>query len=120
MARTVKRSIGDRKTAGRGTPPGATVRLPGELVKRIDNWAGDTHTRAEAICKLVELGLTAATRRNTSGRQRTRAATLAARQIDEMADASATTAERANRKQRLTDGPSVFRAVRRDQGKANT
>jgi hypothetical protein len=118
MARIVKRSIGDRKTAVRGTPPGATVRLPGELVKRIDNWAGDTQTRAEAICKLVELGLTAATHR--SGRQRTRAATLAARQIDEMADASATTEERANRKQRLTDGPSVFREVRRDQGKVKT
>jgi hypothetical protein len=106
-----------RKPAGK--PTESAVRLPAELVDRIDVWAGkhDVNTREDAIRKLVELGLAVKSRRAASAKQRERAATLAARQIDQMADASASVQVRADRKQRLTEGPSVFRDVRRDRAK---
>jgi hypothetical protein len=116
MARS-KAHTKKRKPAAK--PRESAVRLPADLVNRIDAWAGkhDVDTRADATRKLVELGLAVKLRRAASAKQRERAAALAAGQIDQMADASASTQVRAERKQRLTEGPSVFRDVRKDRPK---
>lgn len=119
MARTAKVDIDKRGEPAGGKQPVTAVRLPAELINRIDVWAGehDTDKRSDAIRKLVELGLSAKPARTASGQQRDRAATLAGRQIDQMGDTSATHQENADRKRRLTEGPSVFREVRRDRSK---
>jgi Arc/MetJ-type ribon-helix-helix transcriptional regulator len=119
MARS-KANMEKRKPARKLTE--SAVRLPAELVNRIDVWAGehDVNTRADAIRKLVELGLAVKSRCAASAKQRERAAALAAGQIDQMADVSASKLVRAERKQRLTEGPSVFRAVRQDRPKKRT
>jgi metal-responsive CopG/Arc/MetJ family transcriptional regulator len=113
----------NRSKRGKPAPAKHTpfaVRLPIALVNRIDVWAGkhDVRTRAEAIRRLVEIGLMAKAPRASKTGQRARAATLAGQQIDRMGDTSATAQERATRKLRLTDGPSVFRTARRDRPKA--
>jgi hypothetical protein len=102
-----------------GKPVDLALRLPAELADRIDVWAiaHDAGAPADAVRRLIELGLAAKVRHAASARQRDRAASLAAQQIDQMADASATVQDRADRKQRLTEGPSMFRAVRRDRSK---
>lgn len=119
MARSAKVSSGKRGDPVGGKPPAMLVRLPAELIDRIDVWAGehDTDKRPDAIRKLVELGLSVTSPDTASGQQRARAATLAGRQIDQMGDTLATTEENAERKRRLTEGPSVFREVRRDRPK---
>jgi hypothetical protein len=118
MARSAKASRGTR----RANPPATAIRLPVELLNRIDVWAGehDSQTRAEAIRKLLEIGLTTGGSRSAAAGQRGRAARLADQQIDLMGDASATMEERANRKRRLTEGPSAFREVRRDRRSKTT
>jgi metal-responsive CopG/Arc/MetJ family transcriptional regulator len=100
-------------------PTQLQLSLSADLVDRIDVWtnAHDVDTRNDAIRQLLELGLTVKLRHSASTKQRDRAATLAGRQIDQMSDASASNEDRASRKQRLTEGPSVFRAVRRDRSK---
>ncbi len=115
MARSAKASGGTRNAKHTAS----TVRLPVELLNRVDVWAGehDSQTRAEAIRKLLEIGLTTKASRSVAAGQRGRAATLADQQIDLMGDTSATVEERANRKRRLTEGPSAFREVRRDRQK---
>ena len=117
MARSVKAGGGIRKARSGAKRPASTVRLPVELVDRIDTWAGEhgSPTRVEAIRTLIEIGLATRARRVAAAAQRGRAATLANQQIDRMGDASATMEERANRKRSLTEGPSVFREVRRDR-----
>ena len=117
MVRSVKVNIGKGDDSADGKPPESAVRLPVELLSRIDVWAGehDASPRAEAIRRLVELGLTVKAKRTLSGQQRARAATLAGRQIDQMGDTSATTEENAHRKRRLTEGPSMVREVRHDR-----
>jgi hypothetical protein len=121
MVRLIKASKDMRKDRGAPSHPALTVRLPVELVNRIDVWV-DEHdsTRAEAIRTLVEIGLTKKIPRAAAGGQGGRAATLAAQQIDRMGDASATSEERATRKVRLTEGPSVFREVRHDRPKGKS
>jgi hypothetical protein len=121
MAQSVKASSGTRKAQGVARRPTLTARLPAELVNRIDVWAGEhDSTRAEAIRTLVEIGLTTEVPHLAEGGQGGRAATLAGQQIDRMGDASATSEERANRKVRLTEGPSIFREVRHDRQKRKT
>lgn len=102
-----------------GEPTDFQLSLSVDLVDRINVWANehDVDTRDDAIRQLLELGLTVKLRHSASTKQRDRAATLAGRQIDQMGDASASSEIQAERKQRLTEGPSVFRAVRRDRSK---
>jgi hypothetical protein len=121
MARSTKTKRQTRKAAAR-RPASVMVRLPAELVARIDAWAVEhgAPTRADAAGKLVEAGLAKKTRPPVAAQQLARAATLAGRQIDRMSDPAVTTEERATRKRRLTDGPSVFREVRRDRAKRKT
>ena len=93
-----------------------TLGLSSGLLEKIDLWAQTkgVATQTEAIQLLLEIGLSGSQDRADGSDQRARAATLAEEQIDRMGDASATVEERADRKMRLTSGPSIFRDVRRD------
>jgi hypothetical protein len=99
------------------------VRMQPNPLSALDRWAAkqsDQPTRAEAIRRLVELGLTVkmpATPVSKPGR-RLRARELAAEAIDKMADPAASTDERDRRRRRLTKGPEEFREVRVDRSKA--
>jgi hypothetical protein len=73
-------------------------------------------TRAEAIRRLVELGLTVKTRSVPSERQRAALADLAAKAIDSLT-IEAPDNEKASRKRRLLKGPEEFREVRVDRPK---
>src|ERR1700751_2496828 len=86
-----------------GRDPVTAIRLSPTLRNSIDQWAkrqDDKPARSEAIRRLVELALagTQATPRR-SAKDLSKASDLAAQQIDEMADPSATDEERHTRKQ---------------------
>lgn len=109
---------------GRGRPksetpaPVSAVRLSADVTDQIDRWAyTQSVSRSEAIRRLVEIGLAAKSHRPASGDQQARAAALAAKQIDELID-DVSPDEKATRKRRLTEGPSLFREVRVDRAKA--
>jgi len=92
------------------------VRLSGELTARVDAWAA-THTvdRAEAIQRLVELGLKpeagAPSRRR---RDDLAIEALAASRIGALIDPGTPPEERERRIQRLTEGPPEFVRLRID------
>jgi hypothetical protein len=95
--------------------------LPAEVTVQVDKWAEDHEAnRSEAIRRLVELGLKVKTpARPTSKPGRTlRAQELATKAIEKMIDPAAPPEERAQRRRRLTKGPSEFRGARIDQPKA--
>src|SRR5258705_8836611 len=76
-------------------------------------------TRPEAIRRLVELGLTVKPKaKQPSPARAARAKELAAKAIDKMIDPAAPPEERAQRRRRLTKGPTEFREARIDQPKA--
>ncbi len=80
----------------------------------------DKPSRSEAIRRMVELGLTVKTPArpvNKPGR-RLRAQELATKAIDKIIDPAAPPEERAQRRRRLTKGPTEFREDRVDQPKA--
>jgi hypothetical protein len=99
------------------------VRLPPALGAEVDNWAGsqpDMPTRSEAIRRLVEIGLTVRTKpKHPSAARAGRAKELATKAIETIVDPSVPAEERAQRRRRLTKGPSEFREDRVDQPKAN-
>jgi hypothetical protein len=74
----------------------------------------------EAIRRLVELGLRVKTEEKPVRRpgRRLRARELATEAIEKISDPSAPPEERAQRRRRLTKGPSEFREARVDQPKA--
>jgi hypothetical protein len=94
-----------------------------EFQKPIKAWAksqDDRPTMAEAIRRLVELGLTVRTPArpvNKPGR-RLRAQELATKAIEKIVDPAAAPEERAQRRRQLTKGPSEFREDRVDLPKA--
>jgi hypothetical protein len=112
-----------RKT---GRPPeisaGAFVgmRLPGALLKNIDEWAkrNGVSGRSNAMRRLLELGLAGvpSARRLSKGAKR-RAAEMAGQEIDRLGNQSITDEERTRRKRSLIKGPREFRDVRTDQPK---
>ncbi len=121
-----KSTISDNRKKRIGRPPvGAIligVRVPPAGVAELDAWikkhAPDL-SRPEAIRRLVELGLTVKTKaKQPSPARAARAKELAAKAIDKMIDATAPPEERAQRKRRLTKGPTEFREARIDQPKA--
>ena len=118
---TTKKRRGRPATTGRGTQIGERWHRP-ELAA-IDRWIaaqGEEMTRAQAVRRLVELGLTIKTtvkQAPTAGAAR--AKELAANAIDTMIDATAPPEERAQRRRRLIKGPSEFREHRMDQAKRN-
>jgi hypothetical protein len=113
-----------RKKAGRpatGTEPLYGVRITDALMTQIMNWASaNDATRSEAIRRLVELGLTVKARARPASKpgRMLRAAELAAKAIDKIADPAVPPEERAQRQRRLTKGPEEFREVRVDRPKA--
>ena len=150
----MKKSINDnQKRRGRpatGITPMVGVRMTAEFQRPIKAWAKSQEDRpsmAEAIRRLVELGLTVKTKARPTGRRppaalvadlaaetidslppkpiakpgrRSRAQELARDAIDKMIDPAASPEERAQRRRRLTKGPTEFREARVDQPKAKT
>jgi hypothetical protein len=122
----MKKSINDnQKRRGRpatGTAPLVGVRMTPEFQKPIRAWAkaqDDGPSMAEAIRRLVELGLAGAKKFAAPSQQtRAKAKKFAAEQIDRMGNSTATAEEQASRKQRLLKGPEEFRKARVDRLKA--
>jgi hypothetical protein len=91
------------------------------LRNSIDQWAkrqDDKPARSEAIRRLIELALAGTRpipRRNP--KTASKAADLAAQQIDHLSDPSATDEQRQTRKRRLLKGPQEFRDIRGDKSK---
>jgi hypothetical protein len=116
-AAPTKRPIGRPAT---GKAPMMGFRADPVIRASIVRWAEnqpDTPTLSEAIRRLVELGLTvkAPARPVSKPDRRLRAAELAAKAIDKIADPAAPPEERAQRRRRLTKGPEEFREVRVDR-----
>jgi hypothetical protein len=108
---------------GQGAPQ-IGLRLPPPELAAVDAWIKEQPkpkpSRPVAIRRLVELGLTVKTPAkpvSTPGR-RLRAQELAAKAVEKIIDPSAPPEERAERRQRLTKGPSEFREDRVDLPKA--
>ena len=122
-SRTVlpKPNKGGRPATGRD--PVRAIRLSDEFLSKVDAWSSkqnDEPGRSEAIRRLVELGLKVATPAkpvSKAGRRR-RAQELAANAIEKIIDPAAPPEERAQRRRRLTKGPSEFREDRVDLPKA--
>jgi hypothetical protein len=93
-----------------------------ELMTRLDTWSTDQEdrpSRAEAIRRLVELGLTLkAKTKEPSAADANRAKELATKAVEKMIDPSVPSEERVQRRRQLTKGPSEFREDRVDQPKA--
>jgi hypothetical protein len=121
-------SVMERPTTGikktRGHPkqdPFSAVRLSSKLTAAIDKWAEENgvSSRAEAIRRLVELGLSSSKplhRRNLEAASK--ALELAAQELDKLVDPSASDEERTLRKRRLLRGPKEFRDLRGDVSKS--
>ena len=80
----------------------------------------DMPSLSEAIRQLVELGLTVKTpaRPTSKPGRRLRAQELATKAIEKMSDPAASPDEHAQRRRRLTKGPTEFREARVDQPRA--
>jgi len=94
------------------------VRLEPAQFEALDDWIKkhDVESRPEAIRRLVEIGLSAKSRPKQHSRARAdKANAMAADQLDQLADDSATTQEQATRKHRLLKGPEEFQNVRVDR-----
>jgi hypothetical protein len=90
-----------------------TLRLPDDTLKQLDRWRREhgAKTRADAIQRLVEQALAPRAKRKARA---ARAAELASREVDRLADPSADAGEQTRRKRRLIKGPREFRSVRDD------
>jgi hypothetical protein len=121
MAKSIKVNQKKRGRPATGRDPVSAVRLPTELTTAVDKWAEDHQAnRSEAIRRLVELGLKVETPARPISRpgRRLRAQELATKAIEKIIDPSAPPEERAQRRRRLTKGPTEFREDRVDQPKA--
>jgi metal-responsive CopG/Arc/MetJ family transcriptional regulator len=96
--------------------PVTAVRLPRNVLGKIDRWRREhgVKTRSEAIQRLLEQALGSDPERRRSRKAAAKASELAGREIDRLADPSATTEEQAERKRRLIKGPQEFRRGRRE------
>jgi len=96
--------------------------VPPAGVAELDAWIkkhAPELSRPEAIRRLVELGMTVKPKaKQLSPARAARAKELAAKTIDKMIDPAAPPEERAQRRRRLTKGPTEFREARIDQPKA--
>jgi hypothetical protein len=100
-----------------GRDPHIAARMPARLIAEIEAWAtANEISRSDAIRRLVELGLKAKAEAKTVGKpgRRRRAQELATKAIKAIIDPSAPPEERAQRRRRLTKGPSEFREDRVD------
>jgi hypothetical protein len=94
------------------------VRIQPNALKELDGWIRrqrDEPSRPEAIRRLVDRALAGkGVPRRPNKEARRKAAQMAAREIDQLGDKSATSAERESRKRRLLSGPKEFRDLRGD------
>jgi hypothetical protein len=123
MKKSIKDNLKKRGRPATGNAPLVGVRMTEEFQAEIVAWARmqlDVPALATAIRRLVKIGLEAnVTKRSVSKPgQKARAQELAAKTIDKMLDPVAPPEERAQRKRRLTKGPSEFREDRVDLPKA--
>jgi hypothetical protein len=117
-----------RKKPGRpatGTDPLMGFRASPVMRASIVRWAEnqpDKPTLSEAIRRLVELGLTIKTPARPASKpgRRLRAQELATKAIEKIIDPAAPPEEQAQRRRRLTKGPTEFREARVDQPKVKT
>jgi hypothetical protein len=115
-----------QKSAGRpatGVTPMMGFRVDPVIRAEIVRWAEeqpDMPSLSEAIRRLVALGLRVKTPAQPVGKpgRRMRAQELATKTIEKIIDPSAPPEERAQRRRRLTKGPSEFREDRVDLPKA--
>jgi hypothetical protein len=107
---------------GKGEP--VVVRMHQPMLTGLDRWIEKQEppypTRPEAIRRLVEFGLKAKTPARPISRpgRRLRAQELAKKAIEKIIDPLASPEQRAQRRRRLTKGPSEFREDRLDLPKA--
>jgi hypothetical protein len=105
-----------------GRTPTIALRASNELRASVEKWAAkqaDAPKLSEAIRRLVELGLTVKTKaKQPSAARAHRAKELATKAIEKISDPAAPPEERAQRRRRLTKGPSAFRDDRVDLPKA--
>jgi Arc/MetJ-type ribon-helix-helix transcriptional regulator len=122
----MKKSIAvKQKKRGRGRPATGRdrfygVRVPDEIMARVDEWAKehDTRSRSEAIRRLLELGLGAPQATvPTSTRKAQKASELADRTAERLVDKSMPPEEQQRRKRALIKGPKEFRDIREDLSK---
>jgi hypothetical protein len=88
----------------------------------IIEWAerqGERLTLSQAVCRLVESGLTVKEAGRSGHSQGRRARKMAGETIDGMIDATTTPGNKAARKRHLLDGPEEFSRVRVDRRKAS-
>lgn len=114
--------VTSKKKHGRpatGRAPHVTSRMPPGLIAEVEAWAtASGATRAEAIRRLVELGLTIRTKsKQGSAARAERAKELASNTIDNLTAATPESNEKVDRKGNLIKGPEEFRQVRVDRPK---
>jgi hypothetical protein len=137
MAKSIRASKKSRRGRPKTTGPGeqVVVRLHQPMLGSIDQWAKHNDvTRAEAVRRLVELGLSninaegarsmieralagSEPTKRTSPKAAAKASEMAGDQIDKIGDPLATAEERQQRKRRLIKGPREFRDMRGDRPK---
>ena len=108
-----------------GLDPISAVKMPEQLTTAVDAWAEAHHlTRSDAICKLVEFGLTVAppapTTAHATASDATRIEEIAVHEIDGLLDPALPTDERERRIRRLTERPPEFSHQRIDLPKQRT
>jgi len=120
MAKSIKVNQNKRGRPATGRDPVSAVRLPPELTAEIDAWAAKSGmtSRSDAIRKLVEMGLAGSPQRARDAEAGAKAKSMAAQELDRVADRTASSEERETRKRRLLKGPSEFREIRRDRPKS--
>lgn len=102
-----------------GKDPMMGFRAGPALRASIVRWAemqADNPSLSEAVRRLVEAGLTVGSRSRQHQSARARKADeMAGRQLDRLADKTATSEEQASRKRQLLKGPEEFQSVRVDR-----
>jgi hypothetical protein len=98
--------------------------MPSALIAEVEAWAtaNDNTSRSDAFRRLVELGLTVKPQARSVSKpgRKLRAQELATKTIEKIIDPAAPPDERAQRRRRLTKGPTEYREARVDQPKAKT
>lgn len=116
-----------QKSRGRpatGRDPAVTIRLPEAVLASVEHWAmsqQDQPPRSQAIRRLVEIGLAKSppSKRprvlSTAKQGAARAAELAGKVRDRRIDPNAPAVEKAVRRRKLVEGPSIIRESRKDR-----
>ncbi|MGZ5872614.1 MAG: hypothetical protein ACXWKP_10945 [Bradyrhizobium sp.] len=100
----------------------SAVKMSEKLTAEVDAWAeANGVARSDAICQLVELGLSSGPKGDSPGAapdDPLELKDLAIKQISQLLDPSLDAAERERRIRRLTEGPPEFSAERVDLPKS--